>query len=471
MTTHGARHRRIRARMSVVILAAVLAAAGCDRGQEVKAPAAPAAPPPPSVVVAEVLRRPVPLMRDFVARTEAVPTAEIRARVQGVLESVRFKEGSEVSEGQVLFVLQQEEYQAALRSARAQLAKARADLTRARDVSVVARAEAQLRQAEADLGKARKDVARYRPLVDARALPVQDLDTALSQEEVGAAAVEAARAALDDTRLLQRTQIELAEAAVESAQAAVTQAELNLGYTTIRSPITGIIGKIEVDRGNLVGKGEPTLLTTVSAVDPIFVDFSITDADLLHFSERIRTSTQGQRPARADLELILADGTVFPQKGRGVFVDRAVDPKTGTIGVRAEFPNPQKVLRPGQFGRVRAVVEEVPNAVLVPQLAIQELQGNKAVLVVGAGDKAAARPVTLGDRYQQFYVVTRGLEGGERVIVEGGQKVQPGMQVAPVSRAEEDKPPAPSAAPPGGAAPPAPAPPPPPAGARPGGAR
>ena len=215
--------------------------------------------------------------------------------------------------------------------------------------------------------------------------------------------MEAARAALDDTRLLQRTQIELAEAAVESAQAAVTQAELSLGYTTIRSPITGIIGKIQVDRGNLVGKGEPTLLTTVSTVDPIFVDFSITDADLLHFSERIRTGARGEgRPARADLELVLADGTVFPQKGRLVFVDRAVDAKTGTIGVRAEFPNPQKVLRPGQFGRVRAVVEEVPNAVLVPQLAIQELQGNKAVLVVGAGDKAAARTVTLAIATSSF---------------------------------------------------------------------
>jgi membrane fusion protein (multidrug efflux system) len=469
MTTHGEGRRRIRTWMPVGVLVAVVAVAGCERGQDVKAPSAPAAPPPPLVVVAEVLRRPVPIMRDFVARTEGVPTAEIRARVQGVLESVRFKEGSDVSEGQVLFVLQQDEYQAALRSARAQLAKAQADLTRARDVSVVARAEAQLRQAQADLGKARKDVARYQPLVDARAIPVQDLDTALSQEEVGAAAVEAARAALDDTRLLQRTQIELSEAAVESAQAAVTQAELNLGYTTIRSPISGIIGKIQVDRGNLVGKGEPTLLTTVSAVDPIFVDFSITDADLLHFSQRIRASTQGEgRPARADLELVLADGSVFPQKGRGVFVDRAVDSKTGTIGVRAEFPNPQKVLRPGQFGRVRAVVEEMPNAVLVPQLAIQELQGNKAVLVVGAGDRAAARTVTLGDRYQQFYVVTRGLEGGERVIVEGGQKVQPGMQVAPVLRAEEVKPPAPSAGPRAGAASAAPTP---AAGARPGGAR
>src|SRR5262249_40191927 len=198
----------------------------------------------------------------------------------------------------------------------------------------------------------------------------------------------------------------------------------------------GIIGKIQVDRGNLVGKGEPTLLTTVSAVDPIFADFSITDAELLYFSDQIRAATRGQatRPTRGTLELVLSDGSVFPQKGRPIFVDRAVDPKTGTIGVRAEFPNPQKVLRPGQFARVRAVVEELSNAVLVPQLAIQELQGNKAVLVVGPGDKTMARNVTLGDRYQQFYVVTRGLEGGERVIVEGGQKVRPGMQVAPVLR-------------------------------------
>jgi membrane fusion protein (multidrug efflux system) len=172
MTTHGEGRRRIRTWMPVGVLVAVVAVAGCERGQDVKAPSAPVEPPPPSVVVAEVLRRPVPIMRDFVARTEGVPTAEIRARVQGVLESVRFKEGSDVSEGQVLFVLQQAEYQAALRSARAQLAKAQADLTRARDVSVVARAEAQLRQAQADLGKARKDVARYQPLVDARAIPV-----------------------------------------------------------------------------------------------------------------------------------------------------------------------------------------------------------------------------------------------------------------------------------------------------------
>lgn len=448
MITHRTGRVRMRAWLSVGALVTVLVVAGCDRGKDAKEPSATPAAPLPTVVVATVVQGNAPIVRDFVARTEGIPTVEIRARVQGLLEKALFDEGTEVNQGQVLFVIEPDEYKAALRSARAQFAKAQADLTRARDVSTVARAQAHLRQAQADLGKARQDVARYRPLVDAQALPVQDLDVALSQEEVGAAGVEAAEAALNDARLLQRTEIELAEAAVESAQAAVTQAELNLRYTTIHSPITGIIGKIQVHAGNLVGKGESTLLTTVSGINPIYVDFSITDADLLHFTQRIQASTRDRRrPAPDNLELILSDGTVFAQKGHLVFVDRAVDSKTGTIGVRAEFPNPQMVLRPGQFGRIRAVVAQMQNAVLVPQLAIQELQGNKAVLMIGEGDRAMVRNVTLGDRYQQFYIVTRGLQGGERVVVEGAQRVQPGMQVEPVSRPDaEVKPPTPAAA-------------------------
>lgn len=446
--------------LAAASLAAASLLAGCERGRSAEAPAAPAAPAP-AVVVAEVIRRSVPVVRDFVARTEGVPTVEIRARVQGILERVEFQEGFEVRKGQVLFVIQPDEYRAALRSARAHLTRAEADLTRARDVSVVARAEAALRQAQADLSRARQDVARYRPLVEARALPTQDLDTALSREEVAAAAVEAAQAALQDTRLNQRTQIQLGEAAVEAARAGVTQAELQLEYTTVRSPITGVIGKIQVDPGNLVGKGEPTLLATVSAVDPIFVDFSITDAELLHFHQRLRATARDRgrgQPPRDRLELTLSDGTVFPSKGHPVFMDRAVDARTGTIAVRAEFPNPEKILRPGQFGRVRATVEVLPDAVLVPQLAIQELQGNTAVLVVGEGDRVAARTVSLGERYQQFTVVTRGLEGGERVIIEGAQRVQPGMQVAPELQAIAlPAPVAVPAVPAGG--PPAPAPP------------
>ena len=420
--------------LGVCLLAASLVA-GCNRAKsEPQAKAAP--PPPPTVVVAPVVQRDVPLVRDFVARTEAVPTVEIRARVGGVLEQVKFREGSEVEENQVLFVIQQAEYKAALQTARAQLAKAEADLTRARDTSVVDRGRANLDQAKAELGKMQQDVARYRPLAEAKAIPQQDLDTALSRELAAGAGVEAASAAFKDTVLGQRTNIQLAEAAVESGKAAVIQADLNLAYTEIRSPISGIISKLAVDTGNLVGKAEPTLLATVSSVDPMYVDFSITEADYLRIVKRIPGLGRGQvrRDTPARLELVMADATTFPQKGRPIFVDRAIDAKTGTIAVRAEFPNPQRVLRPGQFGRVRAITEDVPNAVLVPQLAVTELQGIKSVLVVGEGDKVAARTVTLGDATDDFYIVTAGVKPGERVIVDGIQKVRPGMQVKAESK-------------------------------------
>ena len=434
---------------------------GCQRGEVAESKQTPAAAPPPTVIVAEVPQQTASVAAEFVARTEGVPTVEIRARVPGVLEEVRFRQGSEVERGQVLFVIQQDEYKAALQSARAQLAKAEADLTRARDVSVVDRARAQLDQAKADLGKARQDVARYRPLAEAMAIPQQDLDAAISKEQVTAAGVEGAEAALKDTVLSQRTAIQLSEAAVESAKAAVTQAELNLKYTMVESPVTGIISKLAIDTGNLVGKGESTLLATVSSIHPIFVDFSIVEADYLRLVKRVPGLGRGDVPPdRApSLELVLADGTVFPHKGRPIFIDRAIDLKTGTIAVRAEFPNPERVLRPGQFGRVRAVTEQVPNAILVPQVAVQDVQGVKSVLVVGEGDKVSLRTVVLREPYLQFYIVSSGLKPGERVIVEGIQKARPGMQVKAELRAvtnakpAADKTQAPAASPPSGPAP------------------
>jgi membrane fusion protein (multidrug efflux system) len=434
-------------------------ATGCQGGDVKASKQAPAAPPP-TVIVAEVDQRTVQVAAEFVARTEAVPTVETRARVPGVLEQVLFREGSEVRKGQRLFVIQQDEYRAALQSARAQLAKAQADLTRARDVSVVDRARARLDQDKADLERTRQDVARYRPLAQAQAIPQQDLDTAVSREQVAAAAVEAAEAALKDTILNQRTAVQLAEAAVESAKATVIQAELNLKYTVIEAPITGIISKLAVDTGNLVGKGEPTLLATVSAIDPIYADFAITEADYLRLVKRAPGLGRGEvvpRDRLPTLELALADGSVFPHKGRPIFVDRAIDPKTGTIHVRAEFPNPERVLRPGQFARVRAITEEVPDAILVPQVAVQELQGAKTVLVVGDGDKVALRTVTLREPYQQFYIVTGGLKPGERVIVEGIQKARPGMQVKAEVKPDQAQPAqatVPEATPPPAASPP-----------------
>jgi membrane fusion protein, multidrug efflux system len=414
----------------LVGLALLAVAAGCNRSSAAKTE-----PPLPDVVVAEVEQRPVSIVREYTARTEASPTVEIRARISGVLEQVLFKEGTEAKSGQVLFIVQRDEYKAALETARAQLAKAQADLTRARDISVIDRARAQLAQRQADHEKARADVARYRPLVEVRAIPQQDLDTSLSAEKVAAAAVDAGAAQLKDAELSQRTQIQLAEAAVEAGKASVVQAELNLGYTTIRTPITGIIGKVMVDRGNLVGKAEPTLLATVSSVDPIYVDFSIAEADYLRLAHRVRLDPQGRpRGEQTPLDLFLIGDQPLPQKGRIVFVDRAVDSKTGTIGVRAEFPNPDKVIRPGQFARIRGVVEQRADAVLVPQLALQEQQGTKIALVVEEGDKVALRPVTVDERIGDLVLVKAGLKPGERVIVEGAQKVRPGMQVKPVDK-------------------------------------
>ena len=410
----------------------LLAAIGCNNDTVAKA-AVP--PPPPEVVIADVTQASVSIERDFTARTDAVPTVEIRARIPGVLEDVLFKEGSEVKEGQTLFVIQRDEYRAALETARAQLAKAQADLTRARDASVVERARAQLAQRQADLEKAGQDVARYRPLAEARAIPQQDLDTSLAQEKVAAAAVDTFVAQLKDTELAQRTQVQLAEAALEAGKAAVTQADLNLGYTTIRAPINGVIGKVMVDRGNLVGKSEPTLLATVSAIDPIYVDFSVAEADYLRLAPRVRLDARGRvQGARTPLALFLTDDRPYPHKGHVVFVDRAVDSKTGTMAVRAAFPNPDKVIRPGQFARVRGVVEERVGAVLVPQRAVQEQQGGKTALVVEEGNKVVLRPVKVDERVGDFYLVVDGLKPGERVIVEGLQRVRPGMLVKAVSK-------------------------------------
>lgn len=399
----------------------------CERAKT-KEGGAPA-PPPPTVVVAEVVKKTVPITAEFVAQTDAVQTVELRARIQGVLEHVRFKEGSEVKQGQVLFEIERAQYEAALQSARAQLAKAQADLAKAQEQVEVERASAQLEQHKAALAKAQLDVARLKPLAQAKAVPQVDLDNALAAEQVASAGVAASEAALKDTGLSQRIGIQQAQAAIEAARAAVIQAQLDLSYTTIRAPATGIVGRLNVDEGNLVGRGEPTLLATMSTFDPIKVSMTASEVDYLRFARRARErGTTGQS---LPLELILADGTLFPHAGQTTTLDRTVDSKTGTIVIESLFPNPEKLLRPGQFGRVRAVIEERPDSILVPQLAVQEAQGVKSVLVVGADDKVALRSVTLNERIGDLVIVTRGLEPGERVIVEGLQKVRPGIQVKP----------------------------------------
>jgi membrane fusion protein (multidrug efflux system) len=304
---------------------------------------------------------------------------EIRARVQAFLEAQHFTEGTVVKKDQLLFTLDKREYEAKLQQALAEL-----------------------EVAKAKLGKTETDERRLKPLAERRAVPQQDYDNAAAN-------------------LLS------AQAAVSAARANVVAVELDLSYCTIRSPIAGLIGKRLVAPGNLVGKGEATLLDTVSSIDPIRVNATISEAEYLRFSAATRE--RGNEPA--PLELMLADGSVFPHKGKLVIVDRAVDQKTGTLTVAAEFPNPEGLLRPGQFGRVRAVIATVSDAILVPMRAVQEVQGMKSVLVVGADNTVALRPIQPGESVGDLLIVREGVKPGERVIVDGLQKARPGAKVNP----------------------------------------
>ena len=407
LSGHGRNGGR-RAAGLVCLLALGTAAAllgACERKKEGGAAGKQAAQPLPAVVVAEVIQKTVPIYAEFVATTVALQTIELRARVEGILEQVLFKEGSEVRKGQALFVIERARYEAAVEGAKAQIARARADV--------------QIRKAS--LAKQRQDVARLKPLAQQRAVPQQDLDGALAREQEAAAAVEAA------------------EAAVQAAQAALPDAELNLSYTTIRAPVNGIIGLLKVDKGNLVGKGESTLLATMSTIDPIKVEFSGSELDYLRLTKRHSTSPsadrQGGQRQPAPLELILADDSIYPYKGRVLAVERALDLKTGTLTVQGEFPNPGKVLRAGQFARVRVALEQREGAILVPQRAVQEIQGAKSVLVVGADDVVALRTITPAESVGDYLIVRDGVKPGERVIVDGIQKARPGTKVAPTAAA------------------------------------
>ena len=375
------------------IASSLMACGGGKDGDKAKQAAM--AAPPPTVIVAEVVQKTVPIYSEFVAQTDARETVEIRARVQAFLEAQHFTEGTIVKKDQLLFTLDRREFEAKL-----------------------AQAKAELEIAMARLGKAETDERRLKPLAERRAVPQQDYDNAAAN-------------------LLS------AQAAVSSAKSGVVAAELDLSYTSIKSPIRGLIGKRLVAPGNLVGKGEATLLDTVSSIDPIRVNTTISEAEYLRFfaqrKDRGNDSTS--------LELILADGSVFPHKGKVVIVDRAVDQKTGTLNFAAEFPNPEGQLRPGQFGRVRAVVEMAKDAILVPKRAVQEIQGMKSVLVVGADNMVALRTIQPGETVGDLLIVRDGLKPGERVIVDGVQKARPGSKVNPTAAASVT--PAPTAGTPG----------------------
>lgn len=372
--------QRWKGRDRVLAVALAIAAAvlpGCQEKQE--APVA----PPADVLVSAVEQRDVPIYSEWVGTSDGNINAQIRARVQGYLQAQKYTEGSLVRAGDLMFTIDPRPYQAALDQSKGELEQAAAALT-----------------------KAQQDVARYTPLAAAGAISRQELDNA----------TQAHRAA---------------KAASDSARANLEKAQLDLDWTQIKSPIDGIAGVSVAQVGDLIS--ENTVLTTVSQLDPIKVSFPISEQEYMRYAERMQLAMADQRPREGILELVLADGSVHPHRGKGSVVNRQVDVKTGTMMIVSLFPNPGNLLRPGQYAKVRAPIETRPGALLVPQRAVQEVQGGYQVAVVGADNKVAMRPVKTGARVGNQWVIDEGLKPGERVVVEGLQKVRDGVTVNPKS--------------------------------------
>jgi membrane fusion protein (multidrug efflux system) len=339
--------------------------------------------PPPEVTVTQVTQKDTPITVEFVGQAKGSEDIDIRARVDGFVESVNFKEGAEVKQGTLLYTIDPREWEARVIEAKSQLA----------------RAQSQLTNAEIELG-------RVRPLAAMNALSQRDLDNAVARQ--GSAKAE-----------------------VDATAAQVSNAELNLSFTKVTAPISGIIGKTQAKVGDYVGRPPNVMiLNTVSDMDPILVEFFLSEAEYLWAAKRYGEGGV-EAPMVKDLEIVLADGSTFPHKGTVNFADRQIDPKTGTILVQASFPNPNKLVRPGQFGRVRFVGNVRKGAILVPQRAVEELQGSYRVWVVGPGNKAQVRPVKTGPKVATMWVIEEGLSAGDKVILEGLTKVKPEMVVVP----------------------------------------
>jgi membrane fusion protein (multidrug efflux system) len=361
----------------VVVTATTALAVGCAEKKEAPPP------PPPGVKVATVLQRDVPIYVEAIGQTRGSTEIEVRARVEGFLQTVNFQEGNPVRKGQLLYTIDPRPLEA-----------------------VLAQAKGALAQTEAELARAKQDVARYEPLVAQNAIPREQYETAVAVQRA-------------------------AEAAVEAARATVERAQIDLGYTRVLAPDDGLVGKTEVYPGTLVGRGQSTLLTLISQITTIHVRFTIPERDYLYYARRREErGLSGQAPT-LPFDLVLADGSALPNKGKLVFVDRNVDPETGTILMEAAFPNPGWIVRPGQYARVRAAVDMKPGAILVPQRAVSEMQGVYNVAVVGGNDTVEVRMVTPGQRIGTLWLVDSGLKAGDRVVVEGVQKVRPGLKVKP----------------------------------------
>jgi membrane fusion protein (multidrug efflux system) len=348
-------------------------------------------------------------------------------RVEGYIEKWLFTPGSTVKAGQPLYVLDLRPLQAAVTQAEGNLHQSEADLEFARGQVSLLEAEANLASAKANLEKARQDYERVKPLAEQDAASKQDLDAAAAALSSNQANVRALQAAVDQARLQTSTQIKSTQGKEEALRGTLATARLNLEYGTITAPISGLVGDTQVPVGGLANPTATQPLTTIVPLDPIWVRFKVSEDQYLAMRSG-RTISLRETPP---ISLVLADNSVFPNKGKIENTTNQVDPKTGTLELQARFPNPQHLVLPGQFGRVQVETQVQHNVVLVPQRAVLQVQNLRSVYTVEAGDKVAVRPVTTGQRVGENWIIESGLKPGDQVVVEGLLRVRPGMVVKP----------------------------------------
>jgi membrane fusion protein (multidrug efflux system) len=376
-------------RLTIPLLATIFWLAGCETKQQ-------AASAPTPVEFVEVTQKDVPVTKVWVATLDGFVNAQIRAQVKGLLIKQNYTNGAFVQKASPLFEIDPRPFQATLDQATANLDQAKANLQRA----------------EAQLGKTKLDVARYTPLAKESAISQQELDDAVQ------------------ANLAAQAQVEQGKAAIESARAAVESAKLDLSFTKIISPIDGIAAIATAQIGDFVSPpGEA--LTTVSTIDPILVNFTASEQEYLNAMKQAAALGNDEHAIlnKLEFQLRLSDGSVYLHKGRFYALDRQVDVRTGAILVKVQFPNPRNVLRPGGFGNISTVVRIQKNALLVPQRAVNELQGGYLVAVIGTDNKVNIRPIKVGPKVDTMWIVDEGLKPGDRIVAEGVQKVREGMEV------------------------------------------
>lgn len=411
-------NHKLNKRLVIFIAALLLGAATVVTVGRARATSPAGAPAAPEVEIATVEQKDVPVERQWIGTLDGMVNAAIKAQVTGYLQTQNYTEGSFVRKGQLLFEIDPRPFQAALDQAIGQREQASAQLAQAK--AALVQAQAQLVSAEANQRKAQLDEDRYIPLAEQQAITQQDLDNARQTNHSLKAQVAAAQAQVETSK----AQIQAAQAGVTAASAAVENATVNLGFTHLRSPIDGIAGGATTQVGNLVGSSSAAV-TTVSTLDPIKAVFTVSEQEYLALTR------DASALSRLELQIVLGDGSVYPQKGRFSFADRQVNASTGAIQLTGLFPNPGNTLRPGQYAKVRAAVGVRQGALLVPQRSVTETQGAYLVAVVEPNNIIRFAPVKPGDRVGSKWVIDEGLKPGERVVTDGLFKIRPGAPVSP----------------------------------------